>query len=84
MPHGFGKLRGEAEPSGGRPSESLRSESKGVGMSPITIRPVKRSRWINWKPKARILADRQERTYKTIKTRFCRFCRCRFRQFSRD
>src|SRR5271157_3372664 len=39
------------------PVESVRSESGGVGMS---IQPATRSRWMDWEPKARILADTAE------------------------
>src|SRR5437899_6912841 len=37
--------------------QSLRSESGGVGMSAPTLHPASRSNWMDWKPKARILAD---------------------------
>src|ERR1039458_5035764 len=40
--------------------QSLLSESGGVGMSTPTPHPASRSRWMNWKPEARILADTAE------------------------
>ena len=42
------------------PVQSLRSESGGVGMSTTTLHPASRSRWMDWTPKARILADTAE------------------------
>src|SRR5712691_4220661 len=38
------------------PVQSLRSESVGLGMSTPALHPATRSRWMDWKPKARILA----------------------------
>src|SRR5262245_19094090 len=42
------------------PVQSVRSESRGVGMSIPTLHRATRSRWMDWKPKPRILADAAE------------------------
>src|ERR1035438_7218498 len=52
---GPGRVRRIIRPFGrAAPEGSLRSESGGVGMSSP---PATRSRWMDWKPKARTLAE---------------------------
>src|SRR5438477_6479224 len=56
------------------PVQSLRSESGCVGMNTPTLQSATRSRWMDWKTKARILADAAEREpTKPSKPGFVRF-----------